>query len=260
MIELVGLRQSFESEGNRTEILRGIDLRLNDGEFLVILGTNGSGKSTLLNAIAGTIGGVTGTIRIGDDAVERMPAYQRARYLARVFQNPQQGTAGDLTVAENLRLADLRPHRRRLRRGLNRAARNRYAEALAACGIGLEHRLDQPVRSLSGGQRQAVTLVMATLQRPKVLLLDEHTAALDPQAARVVMEFTERVVRAQGITTLMVTHAVPDSVRYGDRAVLLHAGQIRRTWAAAEKARLSETDVREAFGALYAESPIVISG
>jgi putative ABC transport system ATP-binding protein len=255
MITLSGIRQAYESERGPTEILRGVDLTAGDGEFLVILGTNGSGKSTLLNAIAGTVGGVTGSIRIGDVVLDSMPAYRRARHVARVFQNPHHGTAGDLTVAENLRLAELRTGRRTLRRGLRRDARDRYAEALSACGLGLEQRLDLPVRSLSGGQRQALTLVMATLQRPEVLLLDEHTAALDPQAAQTVMAFTAQMIRSHRITTLMVTHAIRDALRYGDRAVLLHAGQIRRTWADAEKTALSEVEIRAEFGALYAELP-----
>ncbi|MDJ1122844.1 ATP-binding cassette domain-containing protein [Olsenella sp. YH-ols2217] len=207
--------------------LDGVDLTLAPGEFACIVGSNGAGKSTLFNAVAGSVIPDAGLIRIAGKNVTFDPDYRRARCLSRVFQDPLKGTAPHLTVAENVSLALGRSQKgASLRFAMRKEKRDLIRERLATLGFGLEDRMDVKVGALSGGQRQAVTLLMATIGQPHLLLLDEHTAALDPEATERVLQLTDRVVREQGIATLMVTHDLGDALRYGDRTLVMHGGKI----------------------------------
>lgn len=208
---------------NETKALQGVTLQVPPGEFVVILGSNGAGKSTLMHAIAGVHQPDRGTVTLAGSDVTFEPDYRRARLIGRVFQDPLAGTAPALTIAENLVLAERRGRRRRFRRP-HRSERHR--EALTLLGMGLEDRLDTPVGMLSGGQRQALSVLMATRAEPALLMLDEHTAALDPAAASRVLATTEELVRGQGITTLMVTHNMAHAVELGDRTVMMHRGRV----------------------------------
>ncbi len=227
MIEIRHLTASFEQGGARpVRALDDISLDIADGEFVVIIGSNGSGKSTLLNALAGNVAVDSGRIAINGTEVTGMEAYRRAKFIGRVFQNPFSGTAPTMTVAENLRLASLRGRRKGLRLGLGRAETIRLAERCAELGMGLEDRLQTPIGLLSGGQRQALTLLMATLREPEILLLDEHTAALDPGSAEQVMTITDTIVRSKRLTTLMVTHDMEQAAHFGSRLLMMRKGGI----------------------------------
>jgi len=251
MIEITGLDKTFEQPGgDRVQALRGVDLTLPAGQFLTVIGSNGSGKSTILNAIAGTFLPDAGGIRIGGADVTRLPEHRRAGLIGRVFQDPFKGTCPSMTVAENLRMAELRGQRRHLRLGLGRASLERYRELLASLGMRLEHRLQASMGTLSGGQRQAVTLLMATLRRPELLLLDEHTAALDPRAAMQVMDVTEQVVRTHSLTTLMVTHSMDQALAFGDRTIMMHRGTIIADLTGEERQGATEADLLVRFAEL----------
>lgn len=252
MISIRNVTQRFERpDGGATVALQDITLEIPRGEFVLLAGSNGSGKSTLLNVLAGVILPTSGQVQIDSADVTRHGPERRAVSLARVFQNPYLSTAGTLTVAENMRLAELRGGTRILRLGLNRTAKTRHAEALAACGMGLENFLDRPTNTLSGGQRQALAVVMATIVTPKVLLLDEHTAALDPEAAEKVMQLTARLVAEHAITTVMVTHSLDHLPRYGTRALLLHLGRVQKEWSGSEKSALTSNELQQRFAGLY---------
>jgi putative ABC transport system ATP-binding protein len=251
MIELHSLEKTFEQPGGeRVPALRDVSLELPAGQFLTVIGSNGSGKSTILNVIAGTYLTDAGTIRIAGHDVTRWPEHRRAALIGRVFQDPFKGTCPSMTVAENLRMAELRGARRGLRVGLDRASLARYREALASLGMRLEGRLEASMGTLSGGQRQAITLLMATLTRPELLLLDEHTAALDPRAAEQVMFVTEHLVRTQKLTTLMVTHSMEQAVRFGDRTVMMHRGLVVADLAGEERRGVTEADLLVKFAEL----------
>lgn len=251
MIELSLLEKTFEQPGGeRVLALRGVSLTIPSGQFLSVIGSNGSGKSTILNVIAGTHLTDEGSIHVSGTNVTRWPEHRRAALMGRVFQDPFKGTCPSMTVAENLRMAELRGMRRRLRVGLDRASRERYRAALASLGMRLEGRLEASMGTLSGGQRQAVTLLMATIRRPELLLLDEHTAALDPRAAEQVMEVTEHLVRTHALTTLMVTHSMDQAVRFGDRTVMMHRGMVIADLAGAEREGVTEADLLVRFAEL----------
>ncbi|HAF70417.1 TPA: ABC transporter ATP-binding protein [Candidatus Acetothermia bacterium] len=226
MLEVCGITKTFSLGLEKVEALRGIDLALTQGEFVTVIGSNGAGKSTLLNVIAGTCRPSRGRVRIAGRDVTRWPAHRRARWIGRVFQDPLRGTAAHMTLAENLALA-LRKGPRGLGLALSHARRRLLAEALAPLDMGLEGRLNERVAHLSGGERQAVTVLMATLSRPMLLLLDEHTAALDPANADKVLEITERLVKENGITTLMVTHRMDQALRTGSRLIMMHKGRVQ---------------------------------
>ncbi|MDX2194050.1 MAG: ATP-binding cassette domain-containing protein [Gemmatimonadales bacterium] len=226
-LEAQGLVQTFQrGTPDAYRALDHLDLVIEPGTFLVILGTNGSGKSTLLNAIAGAITPEQGTIRVGGRDVTAWPEHRRASLIGRVFQDPYRGTAPELTVAENLALAERRGQFPGFALALDRALRTRLLAAVERLGMGLERRLDVPIGLLSGGQRQALTLLMATISRPELLLLDEHTAALDPRSADQVLRLTRDIVSRDRLTTLMVTHSLDEAVRLGDRLILMHRGRI----------------------------------
>jgi putative ABC transport system ATP-binding protein len=251
VIELRSLEKTFEQPGGDVvPALRGVSLTIPAGQFVTVIGSNGSGKSTILNVIAGTYLTDSGTIRIGDVDVTRWPEHKRAAHVGRIFQDPFKGTCPSMTVAENLRMAELRGKRRGLRFGLGRAALERYREGLTSLGMRLENRLQASMGTLSGGQRQAVTLLMATLTRPDLLLLDEHTAALDPRAAEQIMVVTDHVVRAHRLTTLMVTHSMDQAVRFGDRTIMMHRGMVIADLAGEERSGVTEADLLVRFAEL----------
>jgi len=230
--------------------LDAVDLELARGSFAVVLGTNGSGKSSLLGAIAGSLALAGGRVYLDEREVTHWPEQRRARMIGRVFQNPFTGTAADLTVAENLMLAGRRGGQRRLRRALGPDRRAAMGEQVARLGMGLEDRLDTPIGLLSGGQRQALTVLMATMVRPTVLLLDEHTAALDPRSAELVTKLTQEVITESGLTTLMVTHSMRQAVQLGDRVLVMHRGRLVYDIAEVRRQRLGEDDVLHLFDQL----------
>lgn len=251
MIAISQLEKTFEQPGgDRVPALRGVDLGMPAGQFLTVIGSNGSGKSTILNAIAGTFFPDHGTIRIADVDVTRLAEHKRAGLVGRVFQDPFKGTCPSMTVAENLRMAELRGRHRGLRLGLDRTSLERYHALLASLGMRLEGRLQASMGTLSGGQRQAVTLLMATIRRPELLLLDEHTAALDPRAAEQVMQVTEQVVRTHALTTLMVTHSMEQAVQFGDRTIMMHRGVIVADLSGDERRGVTEADLLVRFAEL----------
>ncbi len=239
--------------GGWRQLFDGFNLHCPKGQFLVVIGSNGSGKSTLLNLISGSLRSQAGAIQLAGQPLQALADHRRARQIGRVMQNPLEGTAPGLTIAENLRLAEgrrLSPIGWRGLAGLHpsRSDRRRYGELLNQLGLPLAERLDTPVGQLSGGQRQTISLVMATLGQPRLLLLDEHTAALDPRAAAAVIELTDRLVRQLGITALMVTHSLGQALGYGDRLVMLAAGQIAGDWSATARQGLSPRTLRALYG------------
>lgn len=227
----------------------GIDLHVRKGEFVTVIGSNGAGKTTVLNLSAGTFAPDEGDIYIDDSRVTNLAEHRRARYLGRVFQNPLMGTAASMTIEENLAMADLRGQPRTLRWGVTKARREYYREILEMLGLGLENRLKDSVSLLSGGQRQSLTLVMVTLSLPKLLLLDEHTAALDPKTAQVVMDLTQKIVEENNLTTVMITHNMLQAIRYGNRMIMLHEGRIQYDIQGEEKKALTVEEVVRRFGA-----------
>ena len=248
MLELRTVRKTFNpGTANEVRALDGLNLVLEPGSFTVVIGTNGSGKSTLQGVVGGALPVDAGQVLIGGTDVTAWPEHRRAALVGRVFQDPFAGTAPTLTVAENLALAGKRTGWRTLAPLLRRSARAGWRDQLAQIGLGLENRLDDPIGLLSGGQRQAITLVMAALTDPALLLLDEHTAALDPRSAELVMEVTARIAARGKSTVLMVTHSMAQAVHHGDRLVAMHRGQVRLDARGPEKRRLSESDLREYF-------------
>jgi putative ABC transport system ATP-binding protein len=248
MLDITALRHTF-NPGTPAEMraLQGIDLALEQGAFVIVLGTNGSGKSTLLNAVAGSFLPDQGSIRLAGQDITRWPEHRRATLIGRVFQNPFSGTAPSMTVVENLALAAHRTHQGGLGRALSRQGRREVVQQVERLGTGLEDRLDTPIGLLSGGQRQALTLLMATFERPQLLLLDEHTAALDPRGAEQVLRLTQEIVSRLRLTTLMVTHSLPQAVRLGDRVLMMHRGRVVHDWSGIRKRRLRVDDLLATF-------------
>lgn len=238
------------STPNEARALDAVDLELPRGSFTVVLGTNGSGKSSLLGAIAGNLTPAQGRVYLDGREVTGWSEHRRAGLVGRVFQNPFTGTASDLSVAENLGLASRRGRRRWLRRALTAERREIMRGKVALLGMGLEDRLDTPIGLLSGGQRQALTVLMATMVRPTLLLLDEHTAALDPRSAEVVIRLTQEVIALGGLTTLMVTHSMAQAVQLGDRVLVMHRGRIAYDLKDIRRRRLSEDDLLQLFDQL----------
>ena len=228
---------------NEKTALRNVDFTLEEGEFAVVIGSNGAGKSTLLNALAGEVPIDTGEILIDGRDVGNQPVYRRAKLISRVFQDPMLGTAPELSIEENLAVAARRGRRKTFRLGLNRRNREYFRERISVLGLGLENRLSEKVRSLSGGQRQSLTLIMAALLAPRLMLLDEHTSALDPRAAELVLKLTSDVVTGEAITTLMVTHNMQHALRFGTRLFMMHEGGIVLDAAEEEKAGLTVNDL-----------------
>jgi putative ABC transport system ATP-binding protein len=251
MLEITGLHKTFYADTpNQVQALAGINLRLQEGAFAAVIGTNGSGKSTLLNAVAGTFIPDVGTIQLAGRDITHWPEYRRAGLIGRVFQNPFAGTAAEMTIAENLALAMQRGLRRGPGLALRRAARDEIGTRVQALGLGLEDRLDNPIGTLSGGQRQALTLLMATWRRPRLLLLDEHTAALDPKSAAQVAELTLAIIRRDQLTALMVTHSMQQAVQLPDRIVMMHRGRVVRQYEGPDKVGVRVPDLLAAFDQL----------
>ena len=248
MLELQNVSKTFNpGTVNAKTALNDLNLTLNDGDFVTVIGGNGAGKSTMLNAIAGSFQIDSGKIVIDGTDITGLPEHKRAAFLGRVFQDPMMGTAPSMWIEENLALAARRGQRRGLSWGVTKEEKEQYRELLGGLGLGLESRLTTKVSTLSGGQRQALTLLMATLKRPKLLLLDEHTAALDPKTAAKVMELTDRIVREGQLTTLMITHNMRDAIQYGNRLIMLHDGHVILDIAGEEKKKLTVPDLLEQF-------------
>ena len=248
MIELSGVEVVFHPGSVlETRALRGVDLAIPQDQFVTVIGSNGAGKSTLLNVLAGTVRATSGRIAVDGADVTAWPAARRARLLARVFQDPLGGTCAALTIEENLALAEARGRARGLGLAVAASGRARWRERLASLGLGLEARLGDRMGLLSGGQRQAVALLMATMAPSKILLLDEHTAALDPRTAEFVLGLTTLLVRELGLTTLMVTHSMHQALALGDRLLMLHEGRIGLDVAGEAKAKLGVEDLLAEF-------------
>ncbi len=230
-----------------TRALRGLSLQIPAGQFVTVIGSNGAGKSTFLNAISGDLAVDSGTVEINNIDVTRRPVWQRASMVARVFQDPLAGTCEDLTIEENMSLAWSRGRKRGFRPALNRDLREQFRERVAILGLGLENRLNDRIGLLSGGQRQAVSLLMAALQPSRILLLDEHTAALDPRTATFVLDLTARIVAEQKLTTMMVTHSMRQALDVGDRTVMLHQGKVVLDVAGEERRGLDVPDLLKMF-------------
>lgn len=248
MLTITNVRKTFnKGTVNEKKALQGLNLHLNPGDFVTIIGGNGAGKSTMLNMIAGVYPIDCGKIIIDGVNISREPEYKRARYIGRVFQDPMRGTAANMEIQENLAMAMRRGKPRGLSWGIKASEKEYYREALTQLDLGLENRMSSKVGLLSGGQRQALTLLMATLQKPKLLLLDEHTAALDPKTAKKVLDLTEKIVNEQNLTALMVTHNMNDAIQIGNRLIMMHEGRIIYDVAGEEKKNLKVEDLLKKF-------------
>ena len=240
MLKIENVKKTFNpGTVNEKVALNGVNLHLKEGDFVTVIGGHGAGKCTMLNAVAGVWGVDSGTITIGGVDVTNLPEYKRAKFIGRVFQDPMMGTAATMQIEENLALAARRGKPRTLRAGITRAERETYMEQLKILDLGLENRMTAKVGLLSGGQRQALTLLMATLQKPDLLLLDEHTAALDPKTAAKVLEATQRIVDKDHLTTMMITHNMRDAIAYGNRLVMMYEGRIVVDVSGEEKKHLT---------------------
>lgn len=248
MLKLDNIRKTFNAGTiNEKVALNGVSLSLAEGDFITVIGGNGAGKSTMLNAVAGVWPVDSGKILIGGDDVTRLSEHKRAKYLGRVFQDPMTGTATTMSIEENMAIAARRGERRGLTWGITRKERDLYREKLATLSLGLEDRLTSKVGLLSGGQRQAITLLMAALKEPKLLLLDEHTAALDPKTAAKVLEISDKIIEEHHLTAMMVTHNMKDAIAHGNRLIMMHEGKIILDIAGEEKKRLTVEDLLHQF-------------
>lgn len=248
MLELSGIHKTFNiGTINEKKALIDVNLKVEEGDFITVIGGNGAGKSTMLNIIAGVFSPEEGRIVIDGADVTRMPEYKRASMVGRVFQDPMVGTAGNMNIEENLALANRRGSRRGLRWNIKKEEREFFKEKLKMLDLNLEDRLTTKVGLLSGGQRQALTLLMATLKKPKVLLLDEHTAALDPKTASKVLSLTDELTGSQNITTIMITHNMKDAIKYGNRLIMMMGGSIIYDVKGEEKANLTVQDLLAKF-------------
>ena len=255
MLDITDVRKTFNVKTvNERIALDGISLHLEAEDFVTVIGGNGAGKSTLLNAIAGVWPVDSGSIVIDGRDITGMPEHKRAIVLGRVFQDPMMGTAATMQIEENLALAARRGDSRTLKTGITREERAAYRDQLAQLGLGLEDRMTAKVGLLSGGQRQALTLLMATLKKPKLLLLDEHTAALDPRTAAKVLELSEKIIRENHLMTLMVTHNMKDAIRYGNRLIMMNEGRIILDISGEEKKQLTIERLMEAFAKASGET------
>jgi len=248
---------------NQKTALNNVSLTLEEGDFVTVIGSNGAGKSTLLNVIAGVYSIDSGSIKLNENEISMLPEHKRASFIGRVFQDPMKGTAPSMTVEENLALAMARGKRRGLRWGISKKDRKLFKEKLEALGLGLEKQLTNKVELLSGGQRQAMTVLMATLVKPKLLLLDEHTAALDPKTAKKIVELTNRIVKENNLTTLMVTHNMEQALTMGNKLIMLHEGQIILELDENQKRNMTVMDLIEEFekvrGEKFVEDRVVLA-
>ncbi len=248
ILKIDNLHQYFErGTVNENHVLKGINLEINQGDFITIIGGNGAGKSTLLNSIAGTLPIEEGQMFLGSKNITKQNVVKRSKQISRVFQDPKMGTAVRLTVEENLAIALKRGKPRGFTKGVKAINRNFFREQLATLNLGLEDRLQAEIGLLSGGQRQAITLLMATIVKPELILLDEHTAALDPKTSALVMALTEKLITEQALTAFMVTHNMEDAIKYGNRLIMLHQGTIAVDIAGEAKQNLTVTDLLDLF-------------
>ncbi len=248
MLEIKSISKTFNAGTvNEKKALDRLSLSLKEGDFVTVIGGNGAGKSTMLNAVAGVFPVDEGSIYIDGTDVTKLAEHRRAKYLGRVFQDPMTGTAASMQIEENMALASRRGAARTLRPGITRKERDLYKEQLKILDLGLEDRLTAKVGLLSGGQRQALTLLMATLKKPKLLLLDEHTAALDPKTAAKVLDATDRIISRDNLTTLMITHNMKDAIRHGNRLVMMYEGHIIYDVSGEEKEKLKVSDLMQKF-------------
>lgn len=244
MIELRNISKTFNrNDSNAVSALDDVSLTIREKSFVVVVGSNGSGKSTLLNVIAGTLSADKGQILIDNKELSRLPDYRRSKWVARIFQNPMTGTSPELTVLENFRLASLRTKPKKFQIGTGDSFRSMVKERIQKIGLNLEYKLDQPMGNLSGGQRQALTLLMASMDETKILLMDEATAALDPKTSELILQVADRIIRESGLTVLFVTHQLKDALRYGDRIIRMNEGKIMQDYDKEAKARLTLADV-----------------
>ena len=248
MVSLQHIKKVFnKGKLNEVTALHDVSVAINKGEFLVIIGANGSGKTTLLNIIEGSEIPTSGTIEINGSDVTKLPEYKRSRWVARVFQNPNNGTAPDLTILDNFRLAALRTQQKNLTIGVDVAFRKKVQEKIASLGMGLENKVNQSMGNLSGGQRQALTLLMSVMDHTDILLLDEPTAALDPKSALVVLNLANNLNKELGITTVLITHNLKDAHQYGNRLIQMQEGKIMRDFDTASKEKLALQHIYEWF-------------
>lgn len=264
MLEIKNVFKTFNAGTvNEKLALNGLSLTLSDGDFATVIGGNGAGKSTMLNIVAGVYPADQGSISIDGQDVTRLPEHKRAKFIGRVFQDPMMGTAASMGIEENLALALRRGQSRGLKWGITPKERERYKILLSELGLGLEDRLTSKVGLLSGGQRQALTLLMATLQKPKLLLLDEHTAALDPKTAATVLDTTERIINRDKLTTLMITHNMRDAIAHGNRLIMMYEGRVVIDIAGEEKKKLTVEKLLEQFekvsGSKEADDKLLLS-
>ncbi len=255
MLDINNIYKTFNpGTVNEKRALNGVSLHLAEGDFVTVIGSNGAGKSTVLNAIAGVWSVDSGSIMIDGKDVTALPEHKRAKYLGRVFQDPMTGTAATMQIQENLALAKRRGERRTLRSGITKAEQEEYRELLKTLDLGLEDRMTAKVGLLSGGQRQALTLLMATLQQPKLLLLDEHTAALDPKTAEKVLDTTDAIINKYHLTAFMVTHNMKDAIAHGNRLIMMNEGKIIFDVAGEEKKKLTMRDLLDKFAEISGSS------
>ena len=254
MLKVKGIYKTFNKGTiNEKKALNGVDLELNEGDFVTIIGGNGAGKSTLLNSICGVFRVDCGSIVIDGVDVTRLPEHKRAKYLGRVFQDPMMGTADDMWIEENMSLAYRRGKPRGLKWAITNKERAMYKEMLSQLGLGLEDRLSSKVGLLSGGQRQALTLLMAVMQKPKLLLLDEHTAALDPKTAETVLNLSEKFIAEENLTAMMITHNMKDAITHGNKLIMMHEGRIIYSVSGEEKKALTVDDLLKKFADISGE-------
>ncbi len=251
MLKIENIRKTFNPEtANEVKALQGVNIEIEEGSFVCVLGTNGSGKSTCLNAVAGTFLVDEGSIMLDGEDISKWTEHKRAKYIGRVFQNPFSGTAPNMSIQENLALALKRGKSRGLGWGLPRKLISDFREMVKPLNMGLEDRLENPIGKLSGGQRQALTLLMSTAIKPRLLLLDEHTAALDPKTASKVIELTQQLIEKDKLTTLMVTHSMQQAVNLGDRIIMMHQGKVAYDFKGVDKQRLKVSDLLRLFDEL----------
>ena len=254
MLEVKNIHKTFHLDNNPENdkhALRGVSLTINEGDFITVIGSNGSGKTTLLNSISGIFPVDEGKILLDGQDITKKKDYQRAKYVGRVFQDPLQGTIADMSLFENLSIASRRGNKQSpFRWALSSHQREAFKELLKPLGLGLEDRLDVPVGTFSGGQRQAVTLLMASMSNPKILLLDEHTAALDPKTAKRIMELTDKIVKESNVPTLMITHNMKDAIKYGNRLIMMDGGKIIYEASGEEKEKLTIEDLVKLFSSI----------
>lgn len=251
MLSLNCIGKTFSSElGSKKEVFKNLNLKVNKGEFVTVIGSNGAGKSTLLNLVMGSIEPDCGRVWLGNKDITDIELYKKNTFISKVYQDPSLGTAPSMTVFENLSMADNKGKKFNFTMGLNKKRKEDYKNLLRELGLGIENQLDTEVGLLSGGQRQCLALLMATMNKPRLLLLDEHTAALDPKTSKIIMDKTDEIVRKNEITTLMITHNLQDAITYGDRIIMLHNGNIILNVAGEEKKNLTPEKLLEKFNSV----------